>query len=62
MINAGIVKGLLFAVLLVSASAQAADKPIQVDREHGEPVAQFKIGDSNCVLKDDAIRCTPVRK
>lgn len=62
MINTSIVRGLLIAALLVSATVHGADKAIQVNREQGEPVAQFKIGDSNCVLKDDAIRCTPVRK
>ena len=62
MTNANILRSLLIAALLVSASARAADKTIQVDREQGQPVAQFKVGDSHCVLKDDAIRCTPVRK
>jgi hypothetical protein len=62
MINANILRSLLLAALLASASVGAADKTIQVDRERGEPVAQFKVGDSQCVLKDDAIRCTPVKK
>jgi hypothetical protein len=29
-----------------------------VVNELGKPVAQFKIGDSRCVLKDDQVRCT----
>jgi hypothetical protein len=27
-----------------------------------KPVAQFKLGDSHCVLKDDQVRCTPASK
>ena len=42
MINANILRSLLIAALLASASARAADKTIQVDREQGQPVAQFK--------------------
>jgi hypothetical protein len=56
-----ILKGLLIAALLVSTAVRAADTAIQVDRDQGTPVAQFKIGESRCVLKDDKIRCAPVR-
>jgi len=56
--NAILKKSLLIAALLLSASVQAADSTIQVMREQGNPVAQFKIGDSRCVLKDDQIHCT----
>jgi hypothetical protein len=30
--------------------------------EQGKQVAQFKVGDSRCVLKDDQIRCVPLGK
>ena len=53
---------LLLAALLASASAGAADNTILVVAEDGKPVAQFKIGDSRCLLKDDQIRCTPAGK
>ena len=59
MMTTMIVKSLLVAALLVSACVRA-DNIIQVDRERGTPVAQFRIGDSHCVLKDDQIRCTRV--
>jgi len=51
-------RSLVIAALLLSGSAHAADGTIQVGREQGGPVAQFKVGDSHCVLKDDQIRCT----
>jgi hypothetical protein len=54
-----ILKSLLIAALLLSGYAHAADGTIQVAREQGNPVAQFKVGDSRCVLKDDQIHCTP---
>ena len=59
--TARIWKSLLIAALLMSATAYA-DNAIQVVNEYGRPVAQFKIGDSHCVLKDDQIRCTPVKR
>ena len=59
--TARISKSLLIAGLLMSAAAYA-DNAIQVVNEYGRPVAQFKIGDSHCVLKDDQIRCTPVNR
>jgi len=59
--TARISKSLLIAALLMSATAYA-DNAIQVVNEYGRPVAQFKIGDSHCVLKDDQIRCTPVNR
>ena len=36
--------------------------PIQMAMEDGKTVAQFKVGDSRCVLQNDQIRCTPVGK
>ena len=59
--TARISRSLLIAALLMSALARA-DNAIQVVNEYGRPVAQFKVGDSHCVLKDDEIRCTPVNK
>ena len=57
-----LLRSLLVATLLMYGSAHAADGAIQVVRDQGGPVvAQFKIGDSQCVLKNDQIRCTPSR-
>lgn len=54
-----ILKNLLIAALLASATANAADQsPIQVAMEDGKTIAQFKIGDSNCKLIEGQIRCT----
>jgi hypothetical protein len=54
-----ILKNLLIAALLASATGNAADQsPIQVAMEDGKTIAQFKIGDSNCKLIDGQIRCT----
>jgi hypothetical protein len=52
----------LIATWLLCGPAHAADNTIQVATEQGKPVAQFKLGDSHCVLKDDLVRCTPVSK
>ena len=52
-------KSLLIAALLFAASAHAADDTIQMAFEDGKTIAQFKIGDSRCVLVDGQIRCTP---
>ena len=52
-------KSPLIAALLSAASAQAADDVIQMAFEDGKPIAQFKVGDSSCVLVDGQIRCTP---
>jgi hypothetical protein len=57
-----ILKSLLIAALLASATAYADQSPIQVAMEDGKTIAQFKVGDSRCVLIDDQIRCTPVSK
>jgi hypothetical protein len=59
---AKLLNSLLIAALLFGASAHAADDNILVAMEEGKQVAQFKIGDSRCVLKDHLIRCTPVGK
>ncbi len=54
-----ILKNLLIAALLASATANAADQtPVQVAMDDGKTIAQFKIGDSNCRLIEGQIRCT----
>ena len=58
----GILGNALFATWLLCGSAHATDNTIQVATEQGKPVAQFKLGDSHCVLKDDLVRCTPASK
>ena len=55
-------KSLWMAALLACGSAVAADNVIQVSNEQGKPMAQFKLGDSRCVLQNDQIRCTPLSK
>jgi hypothetical protein len=57
-----LMKCLLIAALLSSAAAHAADDSIVIAMEAGKQIASFKVGDSSCVLKDDQIRCAPVRK
>ena len=52
----------LLVTWLLCGPAQATDNTIQVATEQGKPVAQFKLGDSHCVLKDDLVRCTPASK
>jgi hypothetical protein len=55
-----IIKSLLIAALLSSAFAHGAEQStIVIALEEGNQVAQFKVGDSSCVLKDDQIRCAP---
>jgi hypothetical protein len=54
-----ILSGLLIAAALIAGPARASDRAIQVVMEQGRPVAQFRVGDSRCVLKDDQILCTP---
>ena len=51
---------LLAIVLAGSAAAYAIERLIRVAIEDGKSVAQFKIGDSRCVLIDDQILCTRV--
>lgn len=53
-----ILNSLLIAALLACASAHAAGNSIQVAMEDGNTIAQFKIGDADCVLVDGQIRCT----
>ena len=59
--NSGILKSVLFAVSLAAGAAHA-ENTIQVANESGRSVAQFRIGDSSCVLKDDQIFCTPLSR
>jgi hypothetical protein len=55
-------KSILIAALLLSGAANAAGNMIVVGAEDGRTIAQFTLGDSNCVLKDDQIQCTPRRR
>ena len=57
-----VLKSVLMAALLAAGVARAGDNTIRVSNEGGKPVAQFKVGDSHCVLRDDRVRCTPVSK
>ena len=57
-----LLRSLITAALLMCGSAYAAESAIQVVREQGAPVAQFQLGDSHCVLKNDQIRCMPPAK
>jgi hypothetical protein len=53
---------LLAAALAASASSEAAEGPLEVVSEGGQPVAQFSIGDSHCELTDHQVRCTRVER
>jgi len=53
---------LLIVALLASASAHAAETPIQVAMEDGKTIARFSIGGSQCVLVNDQVRCSPAAK
>jgi len=55
-------RSLLIVALLASGTTRGADSAIRVSNEQGKPVAQFKVGDSRCVLKDDQVRCAPISK
>jgi hypothetical protein len=57
-----ILKSLLIAALVTASAAHAADDTIRIAMEDGKPRAEFKMGDSRCVLADDQIRCTPVKQ
>jgi hypothetical protein len=53
---------LIVALLAAAGSVYADENRIQVAMEDGKTRAQFSVGDSNCVLVDDQIRCTRVAK
>ena len=56
-------RGVAMAALLAgSCAAYAQETPIQVVIKDGKTTAQFKVGDSRCLLVDDEIRCTPAGK
>ena len=56
-------RGVAIAALLAgSCAAYAQETPIQVAIKDGKTTAQFRVGDSRCLLVDDEIRCTPVGK
>ena len=62
MTTARMLESLLLAAGLFAGSASAASNTITIASEDGKPVAQFTLGDSSCVLKDDQIQCTPTGK
>jgi hypothetical protein len=53
---------LLIGALLAVAASAYADERIQVAMEDGKTRAQFSVGDSQCVLVDDQIRCSRTAK
>jgi hypothetical protein len=59
---ARMLKTLLLAAALFAGGVNAAGNAITIAAEDGKTVAQFTLGDSNCVLKDDQILCTPTGK
>ena len=52
-------QALLIGALLAS-SAAFADQSIEVSVVNGKQQAAFSVGDSKCLLVNDAIQCTPV--
>ena len=59
-----VLRDVTIAALLAGSCAAygAQETRIQVAMQDGRTTAQFKIGDSNCLLVDDEIRCTPLGK
>ncbi len=62
MTTARMLKSLLLAAALLAGGAHAASNTITMGAQDGKTVAQFTLGDSRCVLKDDQILCTPTTK
>jgi hypothetical protein len=52
-------KLLIVALMAGSALASATETPIRVTMEDGATVAQFRLGELDCVLENGQIRCTP---
>jgi hypothetical protein len=52
-------QALLITALLASGAA-FADQSIDVSIVNGKQQASFSVGDSQCVLVNDTIKCTPV--
>ena len=57
-----LLKSLLIAALFASVTGHAADQSIVIALEDGKQIASFKVGGSDCFLKDDQIHCTPAGK
>ena len=53
-------QALLIGALLASSAAFADQSSIEVSVVNGKQQAAFSVGDSKCVLVNDAIKCTPV--
>lgn len=62
MTTARMFQSLLLAAALFGGGAHAAGNTITMQAQDGKTVAQFTLGDSQCVLKDDQILCTPRSK
>jgi hypothetical protein len=62
MTTANLIKSLMMAAAFAAVTAHAADNTIVIAMEEGKQVASFSVGNANCVLKDDLIRCTPNSK
>ena len=62
MTTARMLNSLLLAAALLAGGAHAANNTITMEAQGGKTVAQFTLGDSHCVLKDDQILCTPMTK
>jgi hypothetical protein len=60
--NTRFVRSALLAALLLLSGTVIAESNIDVTNEYGRPVAKFKLGDSNCTLRDGQIRCTPLSR
>jgi len=52
----------LFVVVAVLSGAARGDGTITVVAEQGRTVAEFRVGDSQCVLENDRLSCTPIGK
>ena len=57
-----ILETLLLGAALLAGSAHAAVDTLANKAEQRGAVTQFTVGDSDCVLKDDRIQCTPTNR
>jgi len=57
-----ILEALLLGAALFAGSAHAAVDTVAKATAQSAAVTQFIVGDSDCVLKDDRIQCTPTNR
>jgi hypothetical protein len=57
-----VLSSLLIAVVFLAGAARAADRTITMVAEQGRTAAEFQVGDSQCVLENDRLSCTPIGK